>query len=466
MVSRGSGRRDQSWYLAARRAVADWLAPPTAPASPDSASPDSDGRHSTGAAAARPTVPELAATAERASAPEETVEDAPVATESAGDGPLTDQMGTVARDGAAASGGSSDASSGLSGREPVDVPRWLRTGAAFSWRLILVGATLYLLARIAAYLSIVVIPCTAALLLTALLQPLEARLKRHGFGPMAATWTALLTAIIVLAGVGALVTNRVQAEYPSLVMQVRHTSLQLQNWLAGPPLHLHTANIESILGNFVTYLSQHRSAVEGTVVTGGKIVTESLAGVVLMFFVTFFLMKDGERIWQWITGELRPGRRERVNRAGHAAWSAVVHYIRGTVVIAAIHAIVMAVMLTIMDAPLVAPLALLMFVGAFVPIVGALVAGALAVLVVLAVKGWVFAVIVACVLVAMSQIESHILQPQVVGKMVHLHPLAVILVLAIGSVVAGIYGAVIAVPLTAAVSRAIPELRRPKSGAT
>ncbi|HEY1702178.1 MAG TPA: AI-2E family transporter [Trebonia sp.] len=442
--------------------MADWLAPPRAPASPDS-----DVRHSVGGAVARSAVPEPAAAPEE-TAPEETVEDVPVedvpvAAESAGGGPLKDQTAAVARDGAAASGGPSDASSG---QGPVDVPRWLRTGASLCWRLILVAATLYLLARIAAFLSIVVIPCTAALLLTALLQPLEARLKRHGFGPMAATWTALLTAIIVLAGVGALVTNRVQAEYPSLVLQVRHTSLQVQNWLAGPPLHLHTANIESIFDNFVTYLSQHRSAVEGTVVTGSKIVTESLAGVVLMFFVTFFLMKDGERIWQWITGELRPGRRERVNRAGHAAWSAVVHYIRGTVVIAAIHAIVMAVMLTIMDAPLVAPLALLMFVGAFVPIVGALVAGALAVLVVLAVKGWVFAVIVVCVLVAMSQVESHILQPQVVGKMVHLHPLAVILVLAIGSVVAGIYGAVIAVPLTAALSRAIPELRRPKSGAS
>jgi predicted PurR-regulated permease PerM len=283
---------------------------------------------------------------------------------------------------------------------------------------------------------------------------------------MAATWTALLTAIIVLAGVGALVTNRVQAEYPSLVLQVRHTSQQVQNWLAGSPLHLHTANIESVFDNFVTYLSQHRSAVEGTVVTGSKIVTESLAGVVLMFFVTFFLMKDGERIWQWITSELRPGRRERVNRAGQAAWSAVVHYIRGTVVIAAIHASVMAIMLTAMSAPLAAPLALLMFVGAFVPIVGALVAGALAVLVVLATKGLVLALVVLIVLVAMSQVESHILQPQVVGKMVHLHPLAVILVLAIGSVVAGIYGAVIAVPLTAAVSRAIPELRRAEPGAS
>lgn len=341
-----------------------------------------------------------------------------------------------------------------------NVPRWLRNGAAYSWRLLLLAAVLYLLARIAAVLYIVVVPCTVALLLTALLQPLAARLRRHGWGPMAAAWTTLLTAIFALAGVATLVTNRVQAEYPSLVAQVKHTSNQVQSWLAGGPFHLHTANIESVFDNIVTYLSQHRSAVEGTVVTGGRIVAELLAGLVLMFFVTFFLLKDGDKIWRWLTSALSEARRRRVDRAGHAAWDAVVHYIRGTVVVAAIHAVVMGTTLSIMNAPLVAPLAVLMFVAAFVPLVGALVAGALAILVVLAAKGWILALVVLGILIVMNQLESHLLQPQVVGKMVHLHPLAVILVLAVGGVVAGIFGAVIAVPLTAAVTRAVPELKR------
>ncbi|HEX6447896.1 MAG TPA: AI-2E family transporter [Trebonia sp.] len=344
-------------------------------------------------------------------------------------------------------------------RDRDGVPQWLRTGAAYSWRLLLLAAVLYLVARIGAVLYIVVVPCTVALLLTALLQPLAARLRHHGWGPMAATWTTLLGAIFVLAGVGVLVTNRVQAEYPSLVTQVKHTSNQVQLWLAGPPFHLHTANIESVFNNIVKYLSQHRSAVEGTVVTGGRIVAELLAGLVLTFFVTFFLLKDGDKIWRWLTSGLKGDRRGRVDRAGHAAWDAVVHYIRGTVVVAAIHAVVMGTTLSIMGAPLVAPLALLVFVAAFVPLVGALVAGALAILVVLAAKGWIFAVILLGILIVMNQLESHLLQPQVVGKMVHLHPLAVILVLAVGGVVAGIFGAVIAVPLTAAVTRAVPELK-------
>jgi predicted PurR-regulated permease PerM len=127
--------------------------------------------------------------------------------------------------------------------------------------------------------------------------------------------------------------------------------------------------------------------------------------------------------------------------------------------VAAIHAVVMGITLTIIGAPLVVPLALFMFLAAFVPLVGVLVAGAVALLVVLATKGWIAAIIVLIVMVVMNQLEGHLLQPQVVGKMVRLHPLAVILVLAVGGVVAGIAGAVVAVPITAAITRAARALR-------
>jgi predicted PurR-regulated permease PerM len=135
-----------------------------------------------------------------------------------------------------------------------------------------------------------------------------------------------------------------------------------------------------------------------------------------------------------------------------------VYYVRGTVMIAAIHATVIGITLSIMNAPLVAPLSLFMFLAAFVPLVGVLAAGALAILVVLATKGWIFAVILLGIMIVMNQLEGHLLQPQVVGKMVRLHPLAVILVLAVGGVVAGIAGAVVAVPITAAVTRAVRAL--------
>lgn len=349
---------------------------------------------------------------------------------------------------------------------PADVPRWLRMAASWGWRLLLLGALIYVLARIAAILYLVVVPCAAALLLTALLHPLEARLRRRGLRPLAATWCTLLGAIIVLAGAAALATARVQAEYPALVTQLHHTTAQVQSWLAGSPFHLKTGDLDKTSGGIVKYLSQHQSLVEGTVVTGGRIAAELLAGLVLTFFVTFFLIKDGRRIWIWIIHRMRPENRERVDFAGRSAWVAVEYYVRGTVAVAAIHALVMGITLTVMSAPLAVPIALFMFLAAFVPLVGVLVAGALAVLVTLAAKGWVDAVIVLGILILMNQLEGHLLQPQIVGKMVRLHPLAVILVLAVGGVVAGIAGAVVAVPITAALTRAIPALRGDTPGPT
>jgi predicted PurR-regulated permease PerM len=346
------------------------------------------------------------------------------------------------------------------------VPGWLQTGAAWSWRLLLLAAALYLIARVIGVLYIVVVPCTAALLLTALLQPLTARLRRAGLPGLAATWGTLLIAALVLGGIVLLVTNRVSADYPTLVDETRHTTMQVESWLSGPPFHIKSSNVQNALNNIPGYLSKHKALVEGTVVTGGKIAAEFFGGLVLMLFVMFFLIKDGERIWAWLIGALRTDTAERVNRAGHAAWLAVVYYMRGTVAVAAIHAVVIGVTLFIMGAPLVIPLAVLVFLAAFVPLVGLLVAGTLAILVTLAAKGWVAAVILLGVLIIEDQLEGHLLQPQVVGRVIRLHPLAIILSLAVGSVLAGIAGAVVAVPIVAVITRAVPELRRrdPASG--
>ena len=309
-------------------------------------------------------------------------------------------------------------------------------------------------AKVAARLYLVIVPCAAAMLLTALLQPLAARLRRAGLRPLTATWCTLLLAIALIGGVVWLVTARVEAEYPALLVQVRHTSNEIQHWLAGAPFHVRTGNLEKISDNLVNYLTQHRTTLEGAALTGGRIVVELLAGTVLCFFISFFLIKDGERIWAWLVSGLSGERERRANLAGHAAWQAVVYYVRGTVVVAAIHAVVMGITLTIIGSPLVAPLALFMFVAAFVPLAGVLIAGTVAILIVLAAKGLVAALIVLGVMVVMNQLEGHLLQPQVVGKMVRLHPLAVILVLAVAGVVAGIAGAVVAVPITAALTSA------------
>ena len=344
--------------------------------------------------------------------------------------------------------------------DAADVPRWVRIAAAWAWRLLLLAVVLYVLARLAALLYVVVVPCAASLLLTALLHPLFARLRRHGLPPLAATWCTLLLALVVLAGVTAVATARVEQQYRALIAQLRHTASQLQNWLASSPFHVKAGDISKASGNIVKYLGQHQSLVEGTVVTGGRIAAETLGGIVLTVFVTFFLIKDGRKIWLWLIRLMRPANRERVDRAGQLAWITVEYYMRGTVAVAAIQMIVMGITLTVLNAPLAVPIALLLFLAAFVPLVGVLIAGTLAVLVTLAAKGLIDAVIVLGVLVVMNQLEGHLLQPQIVGKMVRLHPLAVILVLAVGTVVAGIAGAVVAVPLTAVVARFTAELRK------
>jgi predicted PurR-regulated permease PerM len=346
------------------------------------------------------------------------------------------------------------------------VPRWLRACAGWAWRLLLIAALLYVAGRVASLLYLVIVPFAAAILLTALLQPLTARLRRAGLGPLSATWCTLLLAFVVIGGAVWLVTARVEAEYPALLVQVRHTSNQMQHWLAGAPFHVRTGNLEKVSDNLVNYLSTHRSALEGAALTGGRIVVELLAGIVLCFFISFFLIKDGERIWSWLVSGLSAGRRRRADVAGQAAWQAVVYYVRGTIAVAAIHSVVMGITLTVIGSPLVAPLALFMFVAAFVPLAGVLIAGTVAILIVLAAKGLVAALIVLGVMVVMNQLEGHVLQPQVVGKMVRLHPLAVILVLGVAGVVAGIAGAVVAVPITAALTSASRALRRDRDGDT
>jgi predicted PurR-regulated permease PerM len=348
--------------------------------------------------------------------------------------------------------------------ESSRVPSWLQTGAAWSWRLLLLGAAIYLIARILGILYIVVVPCIAALLLTALLQPLTARLRRAGLPGLGATWVTLLIAAAVLGGLILLVTNRVSADYPTMVAEAKHTTAQVESFLSGPPFHVKSSSVKNLLNNVPGYLSKHRSLVEGTVVTGGKIAAEFFGGLVLMLFVTFFLIKDGERIWNWLLGAMRPETARRMDRAGHASWLAVVYYMRGTVAVAAIHAVVVGLALWIMHVPLVIPLAVLVFVAAFVPLVGLLVAGTLAILVTLATHGWIDAIILLGVLIIEDQLEAHLLQPQVVGRVIRLHPLAVILSLAVGGVLAGIPGAVVAIPVVAVITRALPELRRGDPG--
>jgi predicted PurR-regulated permease PerM len=339
------------------------------------------------------------------------------------------------------------------------VPRLLQVVAAWSWRLLLTGLVIYVTFRLAVDLRLVVLPLIAAMLLTALLQPLAGWLRRRGFAPVLATWCPLLLALIVIAGAITLITNQIADQYQVLFNEVQHTVTQLRHSLAGPPFHLNQARLQSISQSVLKYISQHKSVVAGTVLTGGKYLTEILAGLVLTLFITFFLMKDGQKIWSWLICGMSPRAQRRMHHAGDQAWRALVNYVHGTVVVAAIHSVILGVTLWLLGVPLLVPLIVLVFIAAFVPILGILIAGGLAIIVALATKGWVAAVILLAVLIMENQIEGHLLQPLVVGRIIRLHPLAIILVLAVGAIIAGIPGAIIAVPVAAVITYAWPALR-------
>jgi predicted PurR-regulated permease PerM len=337
------------------------------------------------------------------------------------------------------------------------VPPALATAAAWCWRLIVIGIVVYAFAHIIDRLRLVVLPCAVALLLCALLQPVTDRLRRW-MPSLAATWLTMLLALGVLGGVGTFVGIQANDQFPYLIDRIQYTAKQAQHWLVHGPFHLKNSQLQSIVDEMLKQLEQQRGKVVGTVFTGATVAGEVIASIVFLFFVTFFLLKDGRGIWNWLISGL--GRhRDRFDRAGRASWETLSQYVHGTVIVAAIHAVVMAVVLAVMGVPLVAPLAVIIFFGSFIPIVGILVAGAVAVLVVFSVKGGIAALIFLGILVLEQQLEGHVLQPLVVGRWVRFHPLAIILAITVGGVVGGIPGAAVAVPTAAVIYRAVPALR-------
>ena len=362
----------------------------------------------------------------------------------------------------AGAGEQADPPAGEAGLAPppdVRFPRWLQAAAGWSWRLLIVALLIYVTFRVAVELRLVVLPFIAALLLTALLQPLTSRMKRSGMSPMLATWCTFLLAIVVIAGAIFLFADRVSADYTTLTNEVTRTAREVQHSLAGPPFHLNARRLETYTDNLVNYLSQHKAQIAGTVLAGGKYALELLTGLILMLFISFFLLKDGAKIWSWLIKGLRSEPQRRVDLAGQTAWRTLVAYVRGTTLVAAIHALFIGLALWLLGIPLLVPFIVLVFLASYVPLLGILVVGALAILVALATKGWVAAVILLAVLLLENQIESHLLQPLVVGRLVRLHPLSIILVLAVGGIIAGIPGAIVAVPFTAVITYAWPVLR-------
>ena len=334
----------------------------------------------------------------------------------------------------------------------------LENGAAVCWRLLVVGLAFYALVRVLDRFAIVVIPVLAALFVAAMLHVPVGLLRRRGWPRSAATWVVLAAALLILAVVAYFIVSQVTSQYAQLVSEVADVRNNLQRWLAKLPGSAGSQSIQSVGNGLVGWLQQHRTTVAGGVLTAGQVAGEIVTGIIISLFVSFFFLAEGDRIWAWSVRLLPVRMQQNVNGAGVRAFAVVSHWVVGTALIACIHGVVIGVVLWLLGASLVIPLAVLVFLGSFIPIIGEVLTGGLATLVTLVTVGPIPALILLVVLIVENQVEAHLLQPFIVGRAVRLHPVAIVLALAGGAAVAGLIGAIIAVPVVAALHAGIKYL--------
>ncbi|MFE3649789.1 AI-2E family transporter, partial [Streptomyces sp. NPDC059152] len=344
--------------------------------------------------------------------------------------------------------------------DPVAAVPWgVRVAAEAGWRLLVLAGTLWVLAKVITTISLVVLAFVAALLITALLQPTVAWLRQRNVPRGPATALTFIGGFVVMGLVGWFVVWQVQDNIDSVSSRIQEGITELKGWLLKSPFHVTESQINHIAKNLQDAVGANTEAITSAGLEGVTVVLEMFTGILLAMFTTLFLLYDGRRIWEW-TLKLVPGpAREGVAGAGPRAWRTLTAYIRGTVLVALIDAFFIGTGLYFLDVPLAVPLAVFIFLFAFVPLIGAVVSGALACVVALVTQGVFTALLVLAVVLAVNQIESHVLQPFILGRAVRVHPLAVILSVAAGSLTAGIGGAVVAVPLVAVTNTVVGYLR-------
>lgn len=344
--------------------------------------------------------------------------------------------------------------------DPVNAVPWgIRVAAEAGWRLLVLAGTVFVLARIITSIELVVLAFVAALLITALLQPTVAWLKRRGLPRGPATAITFIAGFIIMGLVGWFVVWQVMDNIDSVSSRVQDGISELKDWLLKSPFHVTEGQINDIAKNLQDAIGSNTEEITTAGLEGVTVVIEMLTGILLAMFTTLFLLYDGRRIWTWLLKLVPAGARGGVAGAGPRAWRTLTAYVRGTVVVALIDAIFIGIGLYFLDVPLAVPLAVFIFLFAFIPLVGAVVSGALACVVALVTQGVFTALMVLVVVLAVQQIEGHILQPFILGRAVRVHPLAVILSVAAGGLVAGIGGAVVAVPLVAVTNTVVTYLR-------
>lgn len=335
------------------------------------------------------------------------------------------------------------------------LPFAVRLAGAFSWRLLAVAGVAALVVYLVILLHIVVVPVLVAVLLTGLLMPLRNRLHRAmptGLA-VAITFVGLLVALAALIVLVVLTIRSGLAQFES---EVTKKIAALHDALSA--FGISDKDVQNAVDTVAKQLQSSSGAIATGALAGASTVGDIVVGLLLALFSTLFFLIDGAGIWRWCVRLAPRGARAAVDGGGRAAWLSIGSYARVQVVVALIDAIGIGIGATILGLPFAVPIAVLVFLGAFIPFVGAVVTGGLAVVVALLYIDPLHALIMLGIVILVNQLESHVLQPLLMGGAVRLHPVAVVVAVGSGSVLGGITGAVFAVPLVAAANSLIKYL--------
>jgi predicted PurR-regulated permease PerM len=342
--------------------------------------------------------------------------------------------------------------------DDTSVEPLVRKTAAWAWRLLVILAAAVAFLWVVAKLEIIVVPVLLALMVSALLLPAVDWLDRRGVPRGAAVTAILLSGFAILGGILAFVISQFIVGLPDLVKQVEQSIDSSRRWLIEGPAHLRSEQIENAGNAAIQALRNNQAKLTSGALSTAATITELVTAAVLVLFTLIFFLYGGRNIWQYVTKLVPAHVRDRVHEAGLAGYGSLIGYVRATFLVALTDAVGVGIGLAVMGIPLALPLASIVFLGAFIPLIGALVSGLLAVVVALLAKGLLYALLTLGLLIAVNQLEAHLLQPLVMGRAVSIHPLAVVLAIATGGVLAGIVGALLAVPTVAFLNNAMQVL--------
>ena len=334
----------------------------------------------------------------------------------------------------------------------AQVPYGVDLAAAWSWRFLVIVAAGYVVLWTLARFSVITIPLVIALLFAALASPMADALHRSGL-PRAIA--AVLTVVFGLGLVSLLLTfvgQQIAQGFSDLSDQVVDGLGEIRTWLREGPLQASDSQISDWISQAQQAIASSNDEVVARATEVGTALTYVLAGFFIVLVATYFFLADGDRIWAWVVRLFPRAARTRADSSGRAAWFSVTKFVRATVLVAFVDAVGIMLVAVLLKVPLAFAIGVLVFVTAFVPIVGATLSGAVAVLVALVAQGPVVALLMLLGVIVVQQVESNVLQPFLMGRFVSVHPLGVLVAIGAGVVVAGIAGALVAVPLVAALN--------------